>query len=69
MTKRLIHVAGCDDVTPLVTDLTDAEYAVIQRIAREVTALGGGCQPTISTATDGEPHHGWPDDYEEDDLA
>lgn len=66
MTNRLIYVSGCDDSTAVVLDLTDAEYAVAQRIAAAVTAAGGGCMPTAETATDGEPHYGWPSTDEED---
>lgn len=66
MTSRLIYVVGCDDATAVVLDLTDDEYAVAQRIATAVTeASEAGCQPTIQTATEGEPHHGWPQDPEE----
>ncbi len=57
--RRLIYVAGCDDATAVVLDLTDEEYAVAQRIAAAVTAAGGGCRPEIETASDGEDHYGW----------
>ncbi len=66
MTKRLIYVSGCDDATAVVLDLTDTEYEVSQRIAKAVTdASNYGCQPTITTASEGEPHYGWPTDDEE----
>lgn len=60
MSRRLIHVGGCDDSTNVILDLTDAEYAVVQRVAKAVTAASRyGCQPTIETATDGEAHFDW----------
>lgn len=61
MTNRLIYVSGCDDYTSVVLDLTDDEYAVVERITaatREASTYG--CMPIIETATEGEPHYGWP---------
>lgn len=59
--KRLVYVSGCDDATAVALDLTDEEYAVAQRIADAVTAKGGGCCPTMETASEGESHYGWRD--------
>jgi hypothetical protein len=59
VTKRLIYVTGCDDSTSVVLDLDDAEYALAQRIAKQVTEAGGGCMPVMDTASDGEEHWGW----------
>lgn len=61
MTNRLIYTSGCDDSTSVVLDLTDTEFALVQRIAAAtVKASTNGCMPTIETATEGEPHYGWP---------
>lgn len=59
MTKRLIYVSGCDDATAVEMDLTDDEFAVVQRVAAAVTAKGGGCMPTIETDSEGGSHYGW----------
>ena len=59
MTRRLIYVSGCDDSTSVVLDLDDDEYALVQRIASLVSEAGGGCMPTMDTASEGESHWGW----------
>ena len=61
MTATLVYVSGCDDVTAVVMDLSDAEYTLAQRIAQEVTASGGGCSPMMIVTTH-PGHYGWPDD-------
>lgn len=60
MADRLIYVSGCDDSTAVVLDLTDAEYAVAQRIAAAITeASKDMCMPDMQTASEGESHRGW----------
>lgn len=59
MTERLIYVSACDDATAVVMDLSDEEFAVVQRVAEAVTANGGGCRPTIDVDSQGGDHYGW----------
>ncbi len=43
-----INVYGCDDTTSFDMELTDAEYEVVDRVAKKCTATSTyGCEPTM----------------------
>lgn len=51
MAKYLIKASGCDDSTSVIVDLTDAEFAVAERIAKAVTqASFFGCMPRLAVS-------------------
>jgi hypothetical protein len=44
-----ISVDGCDDSTTVEMDLTEAEAAVVERVARAITEESSyGCMPTMT---------------------
>jgi hypothetical protein len=61
MSKYFIYVPGCDDSTKVLMDLTEEEAAVVRKVAVAVTALGGGCAPSMAIASEAEGHNAWPD--------
>ena len=46
--RKIITVTGCDDSTVVEGDFTEQESGVLERVAKAVTANGGGCQPVMS---------------------
>ena len=49
MTRHIIEVLGCDDYTTVPMELTEAEVAVIQRLADMVKAAESSrCKPVIT---------------------
>jgi len=43
-----INVYGCDATTSFDMELTDAEYEVVDRVAKKCTATSTyGCEPTM----------------------
>lgn len=50
MKTYTVYVPGCDDSTSVEVDLTDAEAAVVAKVARLVEDAGGGCSPRMYIA-------------------
>lgn len=49
MARYRITVSGCDDVTSVDRDLTDAEAELVRHLAKEITdASEYTCMPTMS---------------------
>ena len=47
--EYLVKVVGCDDSTDFIIQATDAEFAVIKKLAERVTeASANHCQPDMS---------------------
>ena len=46
--KHIVTAVGCDDENPVSIDLTDAELAVVQRLAARLKEQSrGSCMPTL----------------------
>lgn len=50
MKTYTVYVSGCDDITRIEVDLTDAETAAVAKVARLVEDAGGGCSPQMYIA-------------------
>ena len=66
MSEYVIHVAGCDDATGVLMELSDAELATVQRVANAIESLNAyTCTPSMRVAPVSEAPTWWLTDNEE----